>query len=61
MKISYREDIDEKMKFIAQPYKTKVLKNSYQNLYIDGIEIDQKPIGTCHHGFKKIMILLYSG
>ena len=54
MKISYREDIDEKWKLIAQPYKTKVLKKKFQELYINGIEIDQKPIGTCHHGFKKL-------
>ena len=28
MSNSYREGIDEKLKSMAQPYKTKVLKNS---------------------------------
>ena len=41
---SYREGMDEKMKGMAQPHKTKILKKMVE-LYVDGIEMCQNPIG----------------
>ena len=45
MKTSYREDIYEKQKLMAQPYKTKVLKKKLIEFYVASIEIGDNPIG----------------
>ena len=42
---SYREGIDEKLKCMAQPYKTKVFKKSMVEVDVDGIEMCQNSIG----------------
>jgi len=42
---SYREGTARKLKSMAQPYKTKVLKKKKIEFYDDGIEIGDNPIG----------------
>ena len=44
MSNSYREGTKEKLKSMAQPYKTKVWKKLIE-FYVDGIEIGDNPIG----------------
>ena len=42
---SYREGTAQKWKSMALPYKTKVLKKTLIEFYVDGIEIGDNPIG----------------
>ena len=45
MSNSYREGTAQKLKSMTQPYKTKVSKQKLIEFYVDGIEIDDNPIG----------------
>ena len=42
---SYREGTAQKLKSMAQPYKTKGLKKNVIEFDVDGIEIGDNPIG----------------